>query len=403
MRDLKKSYLTVTAGVVIMFLLGAAYIWGVYITPLSQHFGWSRKTVSMPFSVFLICYTAGMIIGGRLVDKFDARKISTIGSALFGLGYLFSGFARTILSFCLTYGVISGFGTGLAYVTSVVAANKCFPHKKGLVSGIIIFGFGAGAFLLAPLTKSIINSFNYQTAFITLGAVFTLITLMASQFIYIPPQTTESSATIVDTKVKNFLPSELFSYPLFYAAWAVWFLNLSSGLGAMGHIVPFAEKNGMSAIKAAFLLSIIALSNGAGRVIMGTLSDKIGRIKTLTFAAALMTAVSWGFANINSLISSTDITKMYILSIFFGIAFGTFLVLYPTTTAELFGTKYLGTNYGILFSSYGAGGLLGPFIFGRIYDKTLNYKSAFTLSVVMSLAGFIIALYLLSKTRKPTK
>lgn len=399
--------LTVAAGAFIMLMLGAAYVWGVYKQPLADHFGCTKAAAAVPFSVFLVCYTAGMIAGGKLYDKYGPKNVCTAGAALFGAGYLSSGFAADLWQLTLTYGIAAGFGAGLAYVTPVAAATRWFPSKKGLVSGIIIFGFGAGAFLLAPAAGWLIANLGWRSTFKILGGIFLTAAAIASRFVT-DPDAASSGSTIATAQTRPAIfessPSGLFGNSVFYASWSVWFLCLSAGLGTMGHLVSHAVKLGVEPMRAAFLLSVIAAFNGLGRVILGALSDKIGRTRVLAGAAATMAAVSFGFSIVSA--DAAGGAGIYALGAFFGLAFGSLLVLYPTVAADFFGTKHLGANYGILFSSYGIAGIVGPIIYGRIFDATGGYGAAFKAGGAASTAALIAALWLGKKigfyTRKNT-
>lgn len=371
----------VAAGTSIMLMMGVAYVWGVYAEPLMDAFGWTRAQVSLPFSVFLISYTVGMILGGRLQDIYGPRKICTIGAFLFSLGYLLSGFAGNLFMFCLVYGVIGGIGTGFAYVTPMATVVKWYPHRKGLMGGIVVFGFGAGAFILSPVARRIITAYNWQTAFISLGIVFMFLSLAAAQFLKLPSAEVLSDTAKIKSVRKPVMetsPQETLKMPIFWTAWFMWTLVLIVGLGLMAHIVIHARGVGLEKMAAVFVISVIAIFNGAGRIVLGGLSDKIGRLRTFAGACFIMAAVS--------LLLSTGIKEawmFYIVGGVFGLCFGTWLVLYPVVTSDLFGTKHLGANYGLLFSSYGIGGFIGPLFYGRIYDSTGSYNTAFIISAII--------------------
>lgn len=382
------SYLAVIGGVLIMLTLGVAYVWGIYVEPLREFFGWSKSDASLPFSFFLLMYTVGMIWGGRLQDKYGPTIICSIGSVIFSIGYLISAFTKTLPQMILTYGIMGGLGTGFAYVSAVATAIKWFPHKKGLIGGIVVFGFGAGAFMLSPIVRWIISNYQWQQSFLYMGIVFLVITLPASRFIKLPPQGWEknfSVSTSQKASLAEFSPLEVLKNRLFYIAWIVWFFNLSVGLGTMGHIISYAMQNGIEKMSAAYILSIIAIFNGAGRIVIGAISDRFGRLRILSYASFLFAIVSFLMVY-----ASKNLAGYYVLSAFFGIAFGSFLVLYPLVVSDMFGTKHLGVNYGLLFSSYGIAGLIGPFIFGKVFDITGSYLPAFYGSSILTLiAGFL--------------
>ncbi|MBU3956261.1 OFA family MFS transporter [bacterium] len=387
---MKKNHpnLIVAAGTSMMLMMGVAYVWGIYVTPLIGEFGWTKAQASLPFSVFLLSYTVGMILGGRLQDSYGPRKICTIGAFLFGLGYFLSGFATSLFYLCAVYGVIGGIGTGFAYVTPVATVVKWFPHKKGLMGGIVVFGFGAGAFILSPAVRRIISAYNWQTSFISLGIFFMIAGLIVAQFLVLPPADRvieNAPGKTIRAPLAEMSPTEALKTPVFWMAWTAWLLALIVGLGLMAHIVAYATEIGVAAMAAAFLLSIIAVFNGAGRILMGGLSDKIGRTRSLAGACFIMAGVSAGLTVVGA-----NVAALYLLGSIFGLCFGTWLILYPVIASELFGTKNLGVNYGLLFSSYGIGGFVGPLLYGKIYDTTGSYVLMFRIAAVMCVvAGFL--------------
>ncbi len=393
-----KPFRIVISGVIIMLMLGAAYVWGIYLEPLMTEFGWSKARASLPFSVFLLSYTVGMILGGRLQDKYGPGMICSIGAVLFGVSYLLSGFANSLIYLCCIYGIVGGIGTGFAYVTPMATVVKWFPHKKGLMGGFVVFGFGAGAFFLSPMVRKIITDFGWRTSFIAFGAVFTAVTFIASKFIKNPPEEwlkdviskTPTRESLMETDGMATLRTSIF-----WMAWAVWFFALTVGLGLMGHIVSYATEKGVDPMAAAFCLSIIAIFNGIGRILIGGLSDKIGRTSALAGALFLMATVSFSLH-----FYADKLALLYILCALFGVSFGTCMVLYPAIAADMFGTKYLGGNYGLLFSSYGLGGFLGPIFFGRVHDLTKEYFLAFIISSLLCLIGGVLALAVRAKGRR---
>ncbi|MBU4310924.1 OFA family MFS transporter [bacterium] len=379
----------VVAGTTLMLMMGVAYVWGVYVAPLMETFGWNKFQASLPFSVFLLSYTVGMILGGRLQDIYGPKKICTIGALLFGGGYLLSSFTASLTYLCLVYGIIGGIGTGFAYVTPMATVIKWFPHKKGLMGGIVVFGFGAGAFLLAPLARMIISNHSWQLAFRSLGMVFMVLGLIAAQFLRLPPEDWMKGVAKVRIRpsLREATPREVLRAPLFWMLWCFWTLNLIVGLGLMGHIVVFATESGVAIMAAAFILSVVAIFNGAGRIALGALSDKVGRMRVLAGASFLVALVSFLLP-----FTAGRVELLYILGGVFGLSFGGWLISYPTVAAEVFGTKHLGANYGLLFASYGVGGFIGPLFYSRIYDTMGSYQIAFSISGAMCLVAGVLAL-----------
>jgi OFA family oxalate/formate antiporter-like MFS transporter len=292
---------------------------------------------------------------------------------------------------CLFYGVMSGIGTGFAYVTPVATVVKWFPHRKGLMGGIVIFGFGIGAFLFSPAVRYLIKEFDWQTSFIGLGCVFLVLGSILARFIQPPEagQVSDGGAAKSVQRAKDLTPREVIKTRRFWLAWSVCFLVLIVGVGLMGHIVSHALESGISPMSAALVLSVVAIFNGLGRVTSGGVSDIIGRANTLSIAAFMMMVAAVGLMFIQN-----NLILLYTLGGVFGLAFGACLVLYPVLATELFGEKHMGANYGILFSSYGIGGFLGPMLFGAMHDGHGDYQSVLMLSFVLCCVGGCLALAL---------
>jgi OFA family oxalate/formate antiporter-like MFS transporter len=291
---------------------------------------------------------------------------------------------------CFVYGIISGVGTGLAYVTPMATVVKWFPKKKGLMGGIVVFGFGAGAFIFSPLVRFLINQFSWQAAFVSLGMIFLVVGILLSRFIQLPPSDfdqQEENASEKNVALVNWSPTHVLRSRIFWLAWSAWFLVLTVGLGLMGHIVSYASGSGIDAMSAAYVLSVIAIFNGAGRIIFGGISDYIGRVNSLIGACFVMAAVIGGL-----IFFGDQLIFLYSLGAVFGLCFGTCLVLYPMFASEIFGTKHLGMNYGMLFSSYGVGGFVGPILFGRLYDMSGNYQLILLISAGLCIVAGVLAI-----------
>ncbi len=394
--------LIVAAGTLIMLVLGVAYVWGVYVDPLIEEFGWSGAQASLPFSIFLLLYTIGMILGGWLQDLYGPRPVCLAGAVIFSSGYLLSGFSTGLIFLCLTYGVLGGLGTGFAYVTPVTTVVKWFPERKGLMSGLVIFGFGAGSFILSPLANFIIEVYGWQTAFLSLGVGFLGLTTLASTVMVLPPKKLmdENKENNVHESMMNLTPLETVQTSTFWLAWTAWFLALTVGLGTMGHVVYYAEGTGVQPMAAAFILSVIAVFNGLGRVSMGAISDEVGHLLLLGLACLAM-----GSSAVMFNLSAGLTWAFYLSGVVFGLAFGALLILYPVVTSDLFGIENMGANYGLLFSSYGIGGLLGPVIYGQLYDIIGDYNLIFLISTIgCSIAvGLVLLLRMQFKKFQKTK
>lgn len=385
------GYAVIAAGTTILALLGVAYAWGVYVDPLIVEFGWTKTAASLPFSLFLLFYTGGMLLGGVLQDRFGPRPICTVGALLFGVGYLLSAWADSLVQLALTYGVVGGIGTGLAYIPPVTAVVKWFPRRPGLMAGIVVLGFGIGASFLSPLAEAIILARGWRTSFLSLGIAFLAVLILAAQWIRLP-RSKAPVRTLMKPAKTDLAPRAVLRTRTFWLAWGAWVLSLTAGLGLMGHMVSFAVAAEVPIMAAASLLSAIAVANGIGRIVMGAVSDQLGRMRVLSAASAtaalVFLALTW----------ARELWILYSLGALFGLSFGTWLVLYPTVAVQFFGARHLGANYGLLFSSYGVGGLLGPLLFGWSFDSMGSYTVALWISTASLLLAAILAVLAATRT-----
>jgi len=375
--------------------LGVIYAWSVFLKPLMGDFGWTTAETSLAFTILLVTFAVVMIPAGRLNDKIGPRKTASIGGVLLGLGFFLSSFTTSLPWLYLSYGIISGAGIALAYVTPIATCVKWFPDKKGLVTGLIIAGFGLSSAFLAPLATYLIDTIGWQTAFQALGIAFLLITVGGAQGLKIPPQGWcpagwQASPLAKALPAQDYNWKQMLKKKEFWMIWLMYTFGTTAGLGVIGHVAKFAQETGMEAILAALAVSVLAIFNGLGRIAWGGISDKIGRVKAMTLMFVIEAAVMF------LLIGTTGILLFVAVAVV-GFCFGGNLSIFPSTTAELFGTKYYGVNYGFVFTAYGIGGVLGPYLSGYIFDTTASYLWAFQIAGVLCAVAVVISLMLRPK------
>ncbi|OGQ48326.1 MAG: hypothetical protein A3H42_04400 [Deltaproteobacteria bacterium RIFCSPLOWO2_02_FULL_46_8] len=429
----KNRWLVVLGALIIQISLGAVYIYSVFKTPLQQMFGWDKSQVALPAQIILVCFAFAMIFAGRVQDKIGPRKVATVGGIVLGLGLILASLAQKLGGlgwFIATFSVISGIGVGITYVCPISACVRWFPDKRGLITGLAVAGFGAGGLVFAPIAKSLTETNGVLHAIMVLGIIFLIAIVIGAQFLSAPPEGYKpegwvSPATTTVGLKADYSWKEMLAMPQFYLLWLTYFAGCTAGLmiimnastiwqsfaaltSAAGSVL---DSTVFDAIKTAGAASVstIAIFNAAGRIAWGKISDSIGsRITTLVIMFALcaiaMLFLSW----------MTTYPLFIIGTGLVGFCFGGFLALYPAVTADFFGTKNVGVNYGIMFTAYGAGGLLGPWLQAHLVERGLtlnilkdgigvvtfdviNYKTAFIVSGIMC----IVAIFLKLATRAP--
>jgi MFS transporter, OFA family, oxalate/formate antiporter len=439
-------WLVVIGALIIQVSLGAVYIWSVFQTPLKAVFPtWSEANVTLPAQIVLAAFAAAVIFGGRIQDKLGPRRVATAGGFILGLGLILARFTGNFgpsgaLSWLvLTFSLLGGIGIGVAYVCPIATCVKWFPDKRGLITGLAVAGFGAGAFFFAPLAKALIAGGQYQllgaslfalpklgvfSTFMTLGIIFLIAVVVGAQFLrnppagYVPAGWTPPAPKAGAPAKADFTPGEMLRTGRFWLLWITYFAGCTAGLQvimkaspvwqsfAVGKLTPPIDAASFSAIGAAgaMAVSILAIFNSLGRILWGKISDVIGR-KPALFIMFILCGVAM------LLLDSMRVYGLYLAGIgVVGLCFGGYLALYPAVTADYYGTRHYGVNYGWMFSAYGAGGLFGPFLAawlmrvatkvpyqvveaGQTVQKTFavgNYRLAFVVAGIMCLAAAVV-------------
>ncbi|MCX9476361.1 L-lactate MFS transporter, partial [Vibrio cholerae] len=368
--------------------------WSVFNKALVTDFGWSAADASSPYAIATIAFSVCLLVAGILQDRMGPRNILILGTTLTGLGMIASGFASSVLMLNLTFGVMTGAGIGFGYACLSPSAMKWFhPSKKGMVNGLIAAGFGLAAIYLAPLTSALITHLGIQTSFMILGAGVLAIAVPLACTInnppagYVPaePKLKAGQEAKVVAKVANLSWKAMLKTPQFYALWLMYALAASVGLMIIGNITNIASVQA-NLPNAVYLASILAIFNSGGRVAAGILSDKIGGVRTLLLAFLLQGGNMVLFATFDSeftLIIGTAIAA---------VGYGTLLAVFPSITAEFYGLKNYGTNYGVLYTSWGIGGAIGAAVVGYSMTHGGGYNLAYTISAAMMAVCILLAL-----------
>ncbi|WP_028023402.1 L-lactate MFS transporter [Enterovibrio calviensis] len=396
MKKLNKAAGVLAAGFFINMCIGILYAWSVFKQSLVEQ-GWTNADASMPYTVATICFALSLLVAGNLQDRMGPRKVLILGTIMVGLGMIVSSFATTPMTLLLSFGVITGCGIGFGYACLAPAAMKWFhPSKKGLVNGLIAAGFGLAAVYLAPLTSMLITTYGVNTSFLILGVGILVLAVPLACTINNPPAdyvpeapagyVAKSGAGEADMKWRAMLKT-----PQFYSLWLMYALASSAGLMVIGNITSIAI-NQSDLTQVAFLVVVLSIFNSGGRVVAGILSDKIGGLKTLMIAFIMQGINMMMFATYN-----TEFTLMVGAAVA-GVGYGTLLAVFPSITADYYGLKNYGGNYGVLYTAWGVSGFIGPVVAATAVDMTGNYVMAYTICAAM--LGVAVVLSLVTKPVK---
>ncbi|EIO9261334.1 OFA family MFS transporter [Vibrio alginolyticus] len=393
MSKIDKAMRILLAGFCINLCLGILYAWSVFNKALVTESGWSAAEASAPYATATITFSICLLIAGILQDRMGPRMILILGTVLTGLGMIASGFVDTPLMLNITFGVITGAGIGFGYACLSPSAMKWFhASKKGMVNGIIAAGFGLAAIYLAPVTSTLIDSMGIQTSFMVLGVGILAIAVPLAATINNPPadytpaepKVKEGQAPKAVKKSDDLTWKAMLKTPQFYSLWIMYAFAASVGLMIIGNITTIASVQA-NLPNAVYLASILAVFNSGGRVAAGMLADKIGGVRTLLLAFVLQGVNMVLFATFDSeftLIIGTAIAA---------VGYGTLLAVFPTLTAEFYGLKNYGTNYGVLYTAWGIGGAIGAAVVGFSTTNGDGYTLAYTISSAMMAVCIVLA------------
>jgi OFA family oxalate/formate antiporter-like MFS transporter len=383
----------VAAALVLQLCLGVLYAWSVFRAPLMKQFGWTVKEAGYPLMASFFFFAVGMIVAGRWQDKAGPKKVAIFGGVLLAAGCFLAGaIGQSVGGMVFAYGILGGLGVGFAYVTPIATCIKWFPDMRGTITGLAVFGFGAGTLVFGPLINKLVGSIGLQQTFFAVGAIMLVCVCGAGSFFKVPPAgykpagwnpPTPSSTTA--TKA-DWTPNEIIGNGQFYVLWLIYLFGAAAGLMIIGQAVPIGlEVAKLDKAVAAGGLGTMALLNGLGRLVHGSISDKIGRKNTviLCFAEYLV-------AFLLLLPNADTFTKWLVGICIVGFSYGGYLAVMPSITADYFGTKSLGANYGYLFTAWGIAGVCGPFMIDAVKTSTGSFTNAMYYISAACVAGIVL-------------
>jgi len=400
-----RAWIVAVSGTIINLCLGVLYAWSVFSKALQDHLGFSATQTSLPYSIAVIMFALFMVPAGIMLDRLGPRILLLLSGLLIGIGMVIAGFLLNVVGLVIGFGLIAGAAMGFGYAAPTPTATKWFkPHMRGTITGIVVAGYGLAPVYVSPLSEWLINSFGVANAFYYLGAFFTILIILSSLVMKSPPEgwepvggeppAEEKEEPKEDkTEVKvDYTPREMMKTGQFWSLWIMYAFSASAGLIIIGHVATIASVQG--GLETGFIFAaLLAVGNAAGRVITGIVSDKIGRTATLISVFVLQAINMFAFASYSSA------TMLTVGSIVTGATYGALLALFPATTWDWYGLKNAGTNYGLIFTAWGVGGLVGPIIAGRIIDTTGSYNGAYIMSAVLLLIAAAMGLF--TKRPKP--
>jgi OFA family oxalate/formate antiporter-like MFS transporter len=377
------------AGVFLQIALGAVYAWSVFRVPLSKQFGWSISEVTFTFTISIFVLGFASFFGGLWMNKKGPRIVALTGAVLYGLGVFLASFSANKLWWLyLSYGFIGGLGLGFGYIVPVATLVKWFPDRRGLITGIAVGGFGAGALITAPVATRLIQTVTVLPTFAYLGVAYLIVAFIAALFMQNPPDGWQPEGWIASAKqtsqraTHDYVLSEALKTWQWWALWLILFLNTCAGISVISQEAPiFQELTGVTAIVAGGMVGIASLGNAFGRIFWAWTSDLGTRRLTFGIMFLLQVLLFWFLPTITT--SSIMTTVAFVILMCYGGGFGTM----PAFTADYFGSKNVGPIYGLMLTAWGFASAFGPLYIARARETTGHYSSALhVIAVVMAIS-----------------
>jgi OFA family oxalate/formate antiporter-like MFS transporter len=376
MKTLNRWYIAL-AGVCMQLALGAVYAWSVFRVPLAKKFGWSISEVTLTFTISIFVVGIAAFFGGLWLNRKGPRIVAVIGGALYGLGVFLASFSHKLWWLYLSYGLIGGIGLGLAYIVPVAVLVKWFPDRRGLITGVAVGGFGAGALITAPLATRLIQSVGVLNTFAYLGIAFLIVTVAAGLFMNNPPDGWRPKGWLPTPSQtsqragQDYTLREALTTWQWYALWLLLFLNTCAGISIISQEAPlFQELAGVTVVAAAGMVGLASIGNAVGRVFWAWASDLITRRATFVVMFVVQAFLFWLLPNSRAALSMTAVTFVALMC--YGGGFGTM----PAFAADYFGSRNVGPIYGLMLTAWGAASAFGPLLIAHLRQVNGSYGGA---------------------------
>lgn len=392
---MNKRWGVALAAVILQVALGSVYAWSVFRKPLTARFGWSIQQVTLTFTISIFVVGFAAFFGGLWNNRSGPRVVAMTGGLMYGLGVALASLSGLGLWWLyLTYGVLGGIGLGFAYIVPISVLVKWFPDKRGLMTGIAVGGFGAGALITAPLATHLIKSVGVTTTFLYLGIGFLIVAVLAGSFMvnppagYVPEGWTPPAVLQETEATRDFTFAEALRSWQWWALWLLLFLNTSAGISIISQESPlFQELSGVTAIVAAGMVGIVAFGNALGRVFWAWVSDLIPRRFVFLIMFLMQAVLFWILPGIGSQGALTVVA--FIILLCYGGGFGTM----PAFVADYFGPKYVGPIYGLMLTAWGFASAFGPLLMAHTRQATGHYASGLHILAIVVLCSAVVPFF----------
>jgi OFA family oxalate/formate antiporter-like MFS transporter len=389
------------AGMGINLALGVLYSWSIISGGMEKEgWGWTQSQKSLPYSIACLVFCLIMVPAGRMQDRLGPRLVATIGGLLVGVGMLLASvMGNSHAGYIIGFGVLAGAGIGFGYASATPPAVKWFPRAKtGLIAGLVVSGFGLASVYVAPLATWLIATVGLSMMVMILGLGFLVVVVGLAQLLKPPPAGFVAISASAGAKARpeapkaakkeDFTPREMLRTWQFYLLWFMY----ACGAGAGLMIISVAKKLGKAEAGVIAVVSL-AIGNGAGRIVAGVLSDKLGRKATLALFFILQAVLVMLLSQAGAGNFLGGAAALAIMAALIGANYGANLSLFPSITKDFYGLKNFGANYGLVFTAWGVGGFMLALLAGKVYDGAIlaSMKGSFAFAYYCSAALLVAA------------
>ena len=365
-----------TAGtILVMFSLGTFYAWSVFVRPLEEEFGASRSAVSLVFSIGIVAFTIGMLVGPRLLGRLQPGRAAAVALMVAGLGLALSASLWSLTVVMAGYGGLFGFANGLGYGLSLAVVNRELPQRRGMMTGIAVATYTLGSAAVAPGLEHVIGSWGLANGFLAL-AILLFLGAAAAHTLMRDITNDEPAAAVANGASESLSASHAL-----IVLWICFFLGSAVGVLVLSHASPLVASLGGTTGQSALAVTLVTLGNGLGRLAGGPLCERLP--SRLMLAAAAL----WNAAALMPVVLSPTVATALLAMFGIGVGYGSLASAVPMTIVKSHGAARLSVVYGRLFTAWGAAGLLAPLAGGILFDRPGNYGVTLTASLILCLAG----------------
>jgi len=391
-----------TAFSVLFMAYGAQFSFGVFFSALLEEFRWSRGALSGAFALYAFGYSGLAVVSGHLTDRWGPRAVIAVGGGFLGAGWIAMSMTSSLWHPYVFYGVVAALGMSTANVPCSATVARWFVRRRGLATGLATAGGSLGAFCLPPLAQMLVSGVGWRRAYVIFGAAILLSLNLLAPLMKRDPEglgLTPDGDSPAETRVapletgRDYTMSKAMRTRAFWVLFSLFAATWIPIFAPLVHLVPLARGLGVDPLVAATLVSALGMAGIVGRLVMGSLSDRIGRRSAIGIGLVLQILAFLGFAVAGSL------PALYAASIAFGFSYGAVASLFPAIVADFFGREQAGSLVGLLFAMSGSMAALGPLGAGFIYDRTGSYGPAWVASAALN----VVALGLLAWARPPRR